>query len=1737
MDNNIAEKSRKMTLAKSFEEKLKKKRQEIYKNSLKIKSDFFENPNRSAMYNNIKKAMEDPNIVLTDYVNSKLDWMFDGFIDRRHKDLVLYITDRITEYSYMTSYYRRPYRSKRISNYTEIFTCILRDLNYWSFDAPLSDLLNRNIPEDMQAYIDLTPWRQGYISWQISYALDTGDKAVEEAVYRIITEENSGIYLTRDLILGIVRSHRADFHQLLCKLLLAARLQEGLRQNICECADLGTREAFLSIIRVIEENDLIRFSSVKRGVGTWLGLIADESAKLDRISDKSLRLILDCIDCAEKRREYLLGTDSMEIYIALWSYAFLEDVDTALDRISELSLIDNEQFVKASACFVNSVDDNKSSTKVAGCFIEKYYDRADILSLWLPCFIKNRAYIAYGIAIDENLCISLFDSKEEILYYFNIVKKAYEAFGSNKKTFKGLVFPWNETKISSSDFAELLCVLALCLESEKLLDEYCHLYKECSADVRYRYFKALMKGQKTEKKRSLILEALSDKSTDTRKIAYELICNLNLRQDECEKVEGYLRYKSADIRAYVIDILMKLDDHSLTNSVERLLSSSKEDVRLGGLDILTQLSKNNSRKHITEKLIPFVNTLSNSSVITSKEKLLINGLVPQKEVKPKADIKDISDPRDKYTPKEFDSDYIKLCTSTFKSYFPDSKLPSRILEKKETLFDKLKGSISNPICNSAKTAIDDLKSLLNLIETNRDRTFVNHLGYEQMLGSINHQYLLLIKDIDHKIPFGDLWNDWYMENSMTPQRLVRMIVMMSALSSTDLFGDSNKYIKELFGNGFEKIDPQPYKNWLYTVISHLWERIPEDDLPILASAVLYWFIKTVPDSDVIITLTGPKNKKRYIHLLSHKQIWQVVRFISNSKNIESTKIFPLTVSASQKCYDAFAILKNSVEYNQNINNSFSHEELDFRYNYSVSYDISEFHASLVSIKDYIHGARLGIISEQQLHEYLLRPCNLSKTVELVSLSYPLIYDKNRNVSGQRYSAYRKIYLQNCLKTYLGEPCENGSYDDELLKIASGLYTKLIPIIITHELSRGDSPAKYSEYIYRVHRIYGSSYFTAIIDALGNDTLDRTVIGGYGSSKIRKQTLSHLLSVCVPDINDNALTLKNALEGKNISKKRLIEASLLSPEWIKIVGEYLEIESYESVCYYFMAHMNEKFDDKRKAMIARYTPLSEEDLNLGAFDISWFRSAYSSIDEKDFELIYDAAKYTCDGAKHSRARKFADAALGRLDIDQCEGAISDKRNKDLLMAYSLLPIKNEDDIKRRYLFIQNFLKESKKFGSQRIISEGKAVEMALVNLASNAGYTDSMRLTLRMETKVIDDTRALLSEQYIEDISLQLIIDENGKADIVAKKEGKALKSIPARLKKHDTVIALTELKKTLTEQYRRTRQMLEEAMEESISFTFDELLSLFDHPVVCPMLKNLVLTCGSRCGFISRDGLVSYDGTIYCPSNSEEIKIAHPFHLYKMGSWRDYQKYLFDQRIVQPFKQVFRELYIKTEEELKTYHSERFSGNQIQPLKTLGVLKKRRWVADIEDGLQKVYYKENIVATICALADWFSPADIESPTLEWVCFCDRNTGKDLKIEDIPDIIFSEVMRDVDLAVSVAHAGGVDPETSHSTMEMRSAILSFVLPMFRISNVTLNSNHAFIKGDIAEYSVHLGSGVVHQIGGAMIPVLPVHSQHRGKIFLPFVDDDPKTSEIISKILLFAEDTRIKDPNILSNIKRY
>jgi len=67
----------------------------------------------------------------------------------------------------------------------------------------------------------------------------------------------------------------------------------------------------------------------------------------------------------------------------------------------------------------------------------------------------------------------------------------------------------------------------------------------------------------------------------------------------------------------------------------------------------------------------------------------------------------------------------------------------------------------------------------------------------------------------------------------------------------------------------------------------------------------------------------------------------------------------------------------------------------------------------------------------------------------------------------------------------------------------------------------------------------------------------------------------------------------------------------------------------------------------------------------------------------------------------------------------------------------------------------------------------------------------------------------------------------------------------------------------------------------------------------------------------------------------------------------------------------------------------------------------------------------------------------------------RKKDEPLKLDEIPPRLFSEAMRDLDLVViSVAHRGGIDPEASASTLEMRASLVEETCKLLKLKNVRL-----------------------------------------------------------------------------------
>jgi hypothetical protein len=76
-----------------------------------------------------------------------------------------------------------------------------------------------------------------------------------------------------------------------------------------------------------------------------------------------------------------------------------------------------------------------------------------------------------------------------------------------------------------------------------------------------------------------------------------------------------------------------------------------------------------------------------------------------------------------------------------------------------------------------------------------------------------------------------------------------------------------------------------------------------------------------------------------------------------------------------------------------------------------------------------------------------------------------------------------------------------------------------------------------------------------------------------------------------------------------------------------------------------------------------------------------------------------------------------------------------------------------------------------------------------------------------------------------------------------------------------------------------------------------------------------------------------------------------------MGQWHDWQHECFQHERVQPFKQVFRELYVLTAAENKEGDfSRRYAGHQVQPRQATALWASRGWSVSEPEAISKTFH-------------------------------------------------------------------------------------------------------------------------------------------------------------------------------------
>lgn len=1488
----------------------------------------------------------------------------------------------------------------------------------------------------------------GLDGW-LAAKIDSGDRECMDFLAEAMTSENNFNRIGYAHFRAIAKSGNEELLELEGRLLLAARLQEGLRQAIVETMDAGRPNSFIYILGIIRENNLHRFASVKRGLAVATGL--GEQDAPERITDKFVELVYRYVSEPDEAVKAVGSDDAMKVYLALWAVGFY-DVQRIAGLVKELILSAPAYKVEAAMLMLGCTQSDRLNSELASLAIHRRLSDHGVVAGALSYYISDYGFnlYLYNAEPEWPALDRFFKSKEEAVSDFHMLSELHDSIAS-KETFDPYVFPWLESSLSRGDVADRICKIALMVGDSGITDLALGYIDSMEPYMRACYIKALLLKPQSRRQVEVAVERMADRGAEARSVACDIVVRLHkegmLTDGDYRMMIEHLRLKAAEMRVTVIKIFGSLPDAKAESIVKELLADKSADRRLAGLDILKNWSDKGERRELLLSLLPSVVAIGRPTV---KEKVLIDAL---------ADAESMSKPS--YT-----------LSNGFGLYDPRSEMD--IHAESRLGLDGI-GRLLR-FDNPGKT-VEIIDKIRNLIGENADYEYVNSSGDNTRFGN-NIYYNRWSREGLKCLALPDKWRQFYESEISTPENMLRLYVAVRRLNPND--APFSPIIEKLLGHDYisttirQKYD-KPYINDALASVETLFEEFgcTEYILDAITDVVAYVAVNLDPEDAVRKYKRYPDcwHNETYVTVYSVEPLDTLLGILRNFSDRCPDDIFARSFAARYILYRKTGFVKGG---------------------------------ATVSDMEYLRAWKMGIITDEDVWREMMGREHSAGIVEGLTGRLPGGTD--------RYGSTRKKHLTH----------------DECV-----LVERAVSRILDIELKRGDTPTEVSPLAESIRCVKGIGYLVEILKGLGKDKPSI-----YGAAHNKRNMFSHLLRSCSPADHDTAKELRTMARKAGITAERLVEAAMFSPRWLEIVEEATGWKGLTCGVYYFLAHTGEQLDDRSKSYIARYSSVTPEDFADGAFDPAWFREAYTTLGRKRFETVYEAAGYVSEGNRHTRARKLSDAALGILRPKSVRKEIVAKRNKNLVVAYGLIPLGRNRlaDLRERYAFLNQFLKESRLFGAQRQAGESRAVKLALDNLARTAGYGDATRLTWSMEADLIKEVAGYLSPNVVDDVTVYISIGDD-RPEIVMESRGHRLQSMPSRIKKDRYIISLREIYGRLKDQHVRGRALLEQTMVESSEFTASEILRLHDNPVIWGMLSRLVLVSDAGdLGFPGEDGatLVGAGGNVTVLNNDDRVRIAHPYDLYISGCWNEYQTCLFERRWRQPFKQIFRELYVPTSEEAAQPRSMRYSGNQIMPARTAALLKKRGWTVDYSNGLQKVCFHGDVTAVIYAMADWFSPSDIEAPTLEYVSFYERRSFRDKKIGDVLPRVFSEIMRDVDLAVSVAHVGGVDPETSHSTIEMRRAIVEHALPMFGIGNVVVSGNFAKIKGTYGCYNIHLGSGVIHREGGAQIAVLPVHSQARGRIFLPFLDEDPKTAEIISKILLFAEDTKIKDPMILSQL---
>jgi len=414
--------------------------------------------------------------------------------------------------------------------------------------------------------------------------------------------------------------------------------------------------------------------------------------------------------------------------------------------------------------------------------------------------------------------------------------------------------------------------------------------------------------------------------------------------------------------------------------------------------------------------------------------------------------------------------------------------------------------------------------------------------------------------------------------------------------------------------------------------------------------------------------------------------------------------------------------------------------------------------------------------------------------------------------------------------------------------------------------------------------------------------------------------------------------------------------------------------------------------------------------------------------------------------------------------------------------------------------------------------------------------------------------------------------EDYKVSLTFEKDGKTTKSVPKELRENNKgeVNELKVIGKGVLESIKGQSTRLERSWLSLRVWKYEDWEKyLYANHFMRFITSRLVWTVqdGQKSvNFLMHDGyLRNAKGEEVKLSNPEEVSLWHPAKssVEEVESWRNF---MFDHQIKQPFKQAYREVYKLTPAEESTYdHSLRFAGQNLAGNTLYALGKGRSWTMSYEDA---PYIKLPDI-DMAGLLNVSGGVLYDNPGTDDVRFYKlgqsaRSRQVDyqnvIPLAEVPAIIFSEVFRDVDLFVAVANTY-LDPYLPTNTDDdllindwnqqnfgkrsktpiaaIRKELLEKIVPMTKIAKqCTFSGNFLVVKGKLRTYKINFGSGniLMEPNDQYLCIVADNTSKEEKKIWLPFSEGDKVLMVILSKAFLLADDDKITDQQILSQVNR-